>query len=178
MKKIRTISVVLVSMLLVLSSCDSTTVDFDTNLYSTIVAEIQAPAAASEVLKSEGLYSFETEKKLYIKDTKKINDYIDRINEIAVNSISCSFSSMVGDQKIVDLSVFVDNIDLEVTLEDINNGFEVTLDIDIAKLEEISNLLLDNQEITIKVNGHTNFAPMTFTTILDFAVTVSADVLD
>ncbi len=175
MKTIITLAVVMTGML-ILSGCESITTDFDTNLTTTILAEIKVPAEKSS-LKDVTTYPFTATKVLDIKENSRINEYIDRLKEINVKSITFTFSGIPAGETITELNISVQSVALDVTLEDLVNGVSVTLDVSPNILNSLSLELTDNQQITIIVSGESTFAPMVLNTLMDMPVTVTATVI-
>ena len=177
MKKLRILGMLLV-VLIILGGCDSITTDFDTNLRTTILADVQLPAEVKSTLKDVTTYSFNASQKLDIKDNSKINDYIDRLKEINVQSITCTFTGIPSGETITELNISIQSVALDLALENLENGISVTLDVSNHLLNAISNELTDKHEITISVSGESTHAPMTLSTLMDFQVSVTARVLD
>lgn len=177
MKKITAFTVVLAGLLIV-NSCDSLTTSFDTNLSTTILVDVEQPQEGKSGLKDAHTYPFSATKTLSIKDNSQINDYIDRLREINVNIVTATFTGIPSGETITELAITIESVDLNVTLEDLVNGVSVTLDISPQLLDDLSEELLDAQQITIGVSGYSTFAPMILSTLMDFEVTVTANVLD
>jgi hypothetical protein len=175
MKHIYTIAVVLTGLFL-FSSCDET-IDFDTNLETTILADVVEQTAKSS-LKEAVTYPFSASKELDVTENSKVNDYIDRLNEITINSITCTFSGIPEGQKVTALTISIEAASLIITLEDIADGNSVTLDISPQLLNTVSELITDNHKITIDVSGFSTYAPMTLSTLVSAAATVSAKVVN
>ena len=177
MKKIRTLAMVLIA-LIILGSCDKITTDFDTSLRTTILADVEQPSEVKSTLKDATTYPFNASQKLDIKDNSKINDYIDRLKEINVKSISCTFTGIPSGETITELNISIQSVALNLTLENLENGVSVTLDVSNQLLNAISNELTDKHETTIRISGESTYAPMTLSTLMDFQVSVTARVLD
>jgi hypothetical protein len=177
MKYIKSLTVLLMS-LLIFNSCESTTVDFDTNLKTTIVAEVDAPQTVAIELKATAGYPFSASQKLHIQDNSKVNDYIDRLKEMNVKSITATFTGIEEGETLTELNISIESVALDVTLQNVTEGQSITLDVSATVLNAISDLLIEEKEITISISGYSTFAPMTFNTLMDFAVTISAKVLD
>ena len=177
MRKMKTLAMVLVA-LIILGSCDKITTDFDTSLKTTILADVQLPAEVKSTLKDVTTYPFNASQKLDVKDNSKINDYIDRLKEINVQSITATFTGIPSGETITDLNISIQSVALDLTLENLENGVSVTLDVSNHLLNAISNELTDNHEITISISGESTYAPMTLRTLMDFQVSVTARVLD
>lgn len=172
------ISLAMVIMgVLILSGCESITTDFDTNLKTTILADIKVPSEKSS-LKDVTTYPFSATKVLDIKENSRINEYIDRLKEINVKSVTCTFSGIPEGEAITELNISVQSVALDVTLEDLVNGVSVTLDISPNILNSLSLELTDNQQITIMISGESTFAPMVLNTLMDMPVTVTATVME
>ena len=162
---------------LILSGCESITTDFDTNLKATILADIITPAEKSS-LKGVTTYPFSSTKVLDIKENSKITEYIDRLKEINVKSVNCTFSGIPEGETITEMNISVQSVALDVSLENLVNGMSVTLDVSPNILNALSLELTDNQQITIMVSGKSTFAPMVLNTLMDMPVTVTATVLE
>jgi hypothetical protein len=175
MKHFFTIAVVLTGFFL-LTSCDET-VEFDTNLETTILADVEAPTAKSS-LKGAVTYPFSALEDLDLTENSKVNDYIDRLNEVNVKSITCTFSGIPEGEIITVITISVEAAGLAVTLEDIANDNSVTLDISPELLNTVSELITDNHKITIGVSGFSTYAPMTLTTVVSASASVSAKVVN
>ena len=176
MKKLM-ISAFAITGIIVICSCDSITTDFDTNLNKTIVSEIEQPQAKA-LTKNQTTYPFSSADVLDIRDNSKINDYIDRLKEIDVKSITCTFTGIPEGESITELNISLGTTGLEVNLSDITNQTQITLDVSHQFLNDISTQLVDNHELIIAISGESTFAPMTLNTFMSFAVTVTARVLD
>lgn len=174
MKQMITLTVVLVG-LLILNSCDSVTTSFDTNLKTTISADIED---VNSGVKETTTYPFNATETLKIKDNSRINEYIDRLKEINVNSVTSTFTGIPVGETITELNISVESVALDLTLEDIDNGLSVELDVSHQLLNDISEELIDKHEITIYISGQSTFAPMELSILMDFAVTVTASVLE
>jgi hypothetical protein len=160
--------------LLTFTSCDeATTVDFDTKLTTTIEAE----ATEASELKSEANFPFAASAILNIEDDSKVKDYLDRIKEMDIKSVTATFTGIPEGHEILSLNIYVDNYKLPVTLENIINGQAITLDLSDAVLLNVSNTILDKKSVTLKIDGFAS-AEMKFSTLMQFDVTVKANVLD
>jgi hypothetical protein len=175
----RRISILLVfaPALFFIKGCDKITTDFDTNLNKTIRADVVAPQAKSGTM-DVVTYPFNVTDVLEIKDNSKINDYIDRLKEINVKSVTVTFTGIPAGQTITELGISMPSVGLAINLFDIENNSQVTLDVNPEYLNAISKRLLDTHEITIEISGRSTYAPMTLSTLMSFAVTVKAKVLD
>ncbi len=163
------------AVLLAINGCDAITTDFDTNLNKTILAEV---AEVKSGTKDAVTYPFNTTDVLDIRDNSKINDYFDRLKEINVNSITCTFTGIPSGETVAELTISIPSAGLEVKLTDIDNATQVTLDVTPQILDAVSKRLIETHEITIGISGRSTYAPMTLSTLMNFAVTVKARVLD
>ncbi len=177
MKKIRILGMLLLA-LIILGSCDRITTNFDTNLTTTILADVQLPADVKSTLKDLTTYPFSASEKLDVRDNSKVNDYIDRLKEINVQSITATFTGIPTGETINELNISIQSVALDLTLDNLENGLSVTLDVSPNLLNAISNELTDKHEITINISGESTYAPMTLSTLMDFQVSVTAKVLD
>lgn len=177
MKKLRILAVVLTG-LLIPGSCSLITTDFDTNLRITILADVEKPPEKKSGLKDAATYPFSATEVLDIKDNSKINDYIDRLKEIEVQSIKCTFSGIPAGETITEFNISFSPVGINITLENITSGASVTLDVSPQLLDNISKQLTDNQPITINISGQSTYAPMVLSTLIDIPVAVTARVLD
>ncbi len=168
----------LLTTLIILGSCDSITTNFETNLTTTILADVQLPEDVKSTLKDFNTYPFHASQTLDIKDNSTINDYIDRLKEINVKSITATFTGIPPGEKITELNVSIQSVALDLNLENLENGVVVELDVSHQLLNSISNELTDNHGITIDISGASTYAPMTLSTLMDFQVAVTARVLD
>jgi hypothetical protein len=176
MKQIFTIAVVLTGFFL-LTSCDET-IEFDTNLETTILADVDDNTSGTKSsLKESVSYPFSAEAELDITDNSEVNDYIDRLNEIKVKSITCTFSGIPEGESIITVTISVEGAGLAITLEDIADGDSVTLDISPELLNTVSELITDNHEIIISVSGASTYAPMTLSTLVSASASVSAMII-
>ena len=169
------ISLVSAAFLLAINGCDAITTDFDTNLNKTILAEV---AEVKSGTKDAVTYPFNATETLNIRDNSKINDYIDRLKSINVNSITCTFTGIPSGETVTELNISIPSAGMEITLTDIDNATQLTLDVSPQLLDAISKRLIDTHEITIEISGMSTYAPMTLSTLMNFAVTVKARVLD
>jgi hypothetical protein len=167
----------LAPVLIIINGCDKFTTDFDTNLNKTIQADVVATQAKSGILEVV-TFPFNATDVLEIKDNSKINDYIDRLKEINVNSITATFTGIPAGQTISELSISMPSVGVVINLTGIENNSQVTLDVNQEYLNAISGRLLDTHEITIEISGRSTYAPMTLSTLMSFAVTVKAKVID
>jgi hypothetical protein len=163
------------AILLAINGCDSVTTDFDTNLNKTILAEV---AEVKSGTKDAVTYPFNATDVLDIRDNSKINDYFDRLKEINVNSIACTFTGIPSGETVTELTISIPSAGLGITLTDLDNATQVTLDVSPQILDAISKRLIETHEITIGISGRSTYAPMTLSTLMSFAVTVKARVLD
>ena len=177
MRKIKTLAMVLVA-LIIMGSCDRITTDFDTNLKTTILADVQLPAEVKSTLKDVTTYPFSASQKLDVKDNSRINDYIDRLKEINVQSITATFTGIPPGETITELNISIQSVALDLTLENLENGVSVTLDVSNHLLNAVSNELTDKHETNIIISGESTHAPMKLSTLMDFQVSVTARVLD
>jgi hypothetical protein len=177
MKKAFLLSMMAAATLL-FNACESDTIDFDTNLKTTILSEISQPAQTAPELKVASLYPFTTSKTLSLSDNKDVEKYLNKLKDINVKSIKCSFSGIPEGQSISDLTISVPEANVTINVPTLTNNTVLTLNVTKEQLTAISNKLLDELEITIVVSGKSTYAPMTLSSALDFATSIKAKVLD
>lgn len=177
MKKLSLISLAAIG-LMALYGCDANTIDIDTTLKTTVESNITAPASMSPDLKVAAMaYPFTSSQKLSLKDNEDVKKYLDRLEDINIKSVTCMFSGIPASQTITELKIAVTAADMVVNVTTVVNNSSITLEIPKAQLDKVSQILLDQQEITITVSGKSTYAPMTLSTALSFATTIQAKVL-
>ncbi len=169
---------VLLTMLLAISGCDALTTSFDTTLSTTVQATVEQPEEVKSGLKEVTLYPFSETHVLDVQDNDKIKDYIDRIREIEIKSVECTFTGIPSGETVAELDVAFQPVNISVSLASLSNGDVVTLDLSHDLLNSISTHLTDNKKITIVISGKATYAPMVLSTLLEIPVKVTAGILD
>lgn len=177
MKKIFALTIVLAGLLTFIS-CDSITTSFDTDLSTTVLADV-APVKSGEAgIKETGPHPFSATKVLKIDDNSQIKDYFDRLKEINVKNITATFTGIPSGESITTLNLTIQSAGIDIALDNIVNGASVTLEVSPQLLDALSAKLLEDKEVTVGVSGNSTFAPMVLSTLVEFAVTVKAGLLD
>lgn len=177
MRKIMGVAVLL-AMLLAVSGCDSLTTNFDTTLRTTIQAPVEQTGEVKDGLKDVTLYPFSVMHVLDVQDNDRIKDYLDRIREIEVKSVKCTFTGIPSGETVTELNIAFQPVNVTVSLANLSNGDVVTLDLSHDLLNSISTHLTDNKKITIVISGKATYAPMVLNTLVEVPVKVTAGVLD
>ena len=95
-------------------SCeDMNTIDIDTNLNKTIVAEITKPAEGN-LLKASNSYDFSATDTLNLKDNEDLYDYINRINELNVTSANLKLNGIPTGEFINELSIIIAEAGIDI----------------------------------------------------------------
>lgn len=169
---------VLLAMLLAVGGCDSLTTSFDTTLRTTIQAPVEQTGEVKDGLKDATLYPFSVTHVLDVQDNDRIKDYIDRIKEIEVKSVKCTFTGIPSGETVTELDISFQPVNVKVSLANLSNGDVVTLDLTHDLLNTISTHLTDNKKITVVISGKATYAPMVLSTLIELPVKVTAGVLN
>jgi hypothetical protein len=166
---------------LFLFSCDkieqANTIDFDTSLSIDIPVAVVAPTAMIQK-STEAEYEFVQSKTARLSDISEINDYLDKIKSIDLNNIVVNFSKLQAGQEINSIEISVIGVGVLASFQSVTQiNATHTPTIDQAKLAQVATILNSTKELTVKVEGTTNEAPMDFTVGLDFDLHVEAQVL-
>lgn len=174
----RTALKILVTLTLVFSftSCDDElgNIDFNTVINKTIA--IHVDQTTGEVV------SFSTDELMSL-DNDDTHDYLDKIQDISINSLSYQLKNFSGDNTgIATLTFMIDSFSLQThtdvnvkTMVDASEVFTIT---DTAFLNQIATALKNNQQVTAKYVGDIlcDDDAMDFEVkiVLDVAVTANA----
>jgi hypothetical protein len=160
-------------------SCESVnTIDIDTNLKKTIIADVEKPLEGA-LLKSTASYGFSESDTLDLKDNEDLYDYISRINELDITSATCKLSGIPAGEEVSELSVIAEKAGVKVTLSGLTeNNNEIELGLSKESLNAFGQYLLDNESIEIKIEGSSSYAPMKLSVGLDFKTIVKAKIIN
>jgi hypothetical protein len=126
--------------------------------------------------------SFSDSATIDITTNQEIQDNLDLIQDVDLNSLTFVIDNFVGADGTTVTSASVSAAGTTVSIADINlqqadaNGtvYEVA---DSALLNDIANILENNSQITVTISGTINNTPATFDVIVTLDVTVTVDVI-
>lgn len=161
-----------------LMSCESiNTIDIDTNLKKTIIADVEKPAEGI-LIKSTASYGFSESNTLDLKDNEDLYDYISRIEELKITSATCKLYGIPTGEEIYGLTVTAEQAGITVTLSGLTeNNNEIELGLNNELLDAFGQYLLDNESIEIKIEGSSSYAPMQLSVGLNFKTIVKAKII-
>ncbi len=122
-------------------------------------------------------YVFSTSKDLSLSDNTDLNDLINKIRSISVNSATAQFLNLQANQVILTLSVKADGTEVFTKTNITSSNSAFTPDISAANLEYIASRLMANKKIIVTISGTTNSSAMTFGSNLGFEVEVDVKLL-
>ncbi|MDX9771227.1 MAG: hypothetical protein RBT19_12755 [Tenuifilaceae bacterium] len=169
MKKLITLFTI-AGMLLMLSSCeDGLTLRFDANFKVNMNIDVEDTGKGDT-------FPFSETQTLNIEDDKEVAKQIEKIKELDITEIECEVTGIPSGQSIPLLKMYVEEIDLTVTLEDITENHIITLPISEDLLNALSNYLFENHQATVTVSGESTYAPMVLGVNLTFKSKVAASI--
>src|SRR5690554_4668803 len=119
MKKLITLFTI-AGMLLMLSSCeDGLTLRFDANFKVNMNIDVEDTGKGDT-------FPFSETQTLNIEDDKEVAKQIEKIKELDITEIECEVTGIPSGQSIPLLKMYVEEIDLTVTLEDITENHIIT----------------------------------------------------
>lgn len=155
-----------------LNACeDSLTIGIDTNFKMNMNIDVTDGAKAKA-----NTFPFSETQTLNIEDDKEVAKQIEKIKELDITEIECEVTGIPSGQSIPLLKMYVEEIDLTVTLEDITENHIITLPISEDLLNALSNYLFENHQATVTVSGESTYAPMVLGVNLTFKSKVAASI--
>jgi hypothetical protein len=156
-----------VAIVLILNSCDDVLdFDFDANFNTNMSIDVAET-------KSDG-FDFSATENLNIKDDDEVEKYINKIKNLEITRIDCTLTGISQGATIHALTVKVEELNLQVTLNNLTENQTLSLPVDAALLTALSDHLKTNHEATITVFGISSDAPMTFGVKLTYISKVTA----
>jgi hypothetical protein len=156
-----------VAIVLMLYSCDDV-LDFDFD--ATFNTNMSIDVAET---KSDG-FDFSATENLNIKDDDEVEKYINKIKNLEITRVDCTLTGIPQGATIHELTVKVEELNLQVTLNNLIENQTLSLPVDAALLTALSGHLKTNHEATITVSGTSSDAPMTFGVKLTYISKVTA----
>lgn len=123
--------------------------------------------------KADG-YAFSESRTLNITDDDEVEKYIDRIKDLEITEIECSLTGIPAGESLPELSVKVDELNMQVDMTNITENSIFVLPVNDALLNSLGNYLQDNHQTTITVFGTSTYAPMVLGVKLTFKSKVTA----
>jgi hypothetical protein len=126
--------------------------------------------------------SFTQVETVNIASNQQIQDNLDLIQDVTLNSLTYEISDFTGVEDAVvseaslsfaDITIAIADIDLQAS-DDTNTVYTIS---NSEQLNAIANALETNNEITATVTGTVSATPVTFDVIVNLDVTVTIDVL-
>ena len=175
----RTSLFIVVLAVLAFSSCDLATVNIATDFTKSITAVSDYPASEAVVSLKSAIVDptyFESDT-IDLTDNADLEEYKEKIKEVDVHTVSCTFSGIPTGDTIKSFTISVENTELSETLNNIAvNGTKEELSIATAILTAVGEELMDQEKIVINVSGTTS-VPLTFTVEIAFDSEVKAGAL-
>ena len=170
----KTSLVFFISALIMFYSCeeDALTQSFETNVQKTITVDVE-----DDGLKST-LYPFEVIDTLDLNDYEEIEEYIESIRDISIDSVKCKLNGIPANEVITELNISILETGMSVQLSNLaENNNEIELEIDNAIIDAVGSFLYNNQFLIIKIDGKSTSAPMQLNVSLDFKTKIKASLL-
>lgn len=122
----------------------------------------QAPDVAS--------YPFTKSATIQLSQTEELEEYLDNIKEITLNSIMCNVND-VTQGVVQSLSLTINPLNITKTIENVTVGEDVDVTFTAEEFKTISNSLLNAQQLEFVLTGNVSSRPVTF----NVTVTVDAN---
>lgn len=178
----KTNALILSLFLMLLVGCQQIEDLFTKKISTTLtVSQTVTVTTQSQVTKSAGgtaaTYVFSSSKDLSLNDNTDVNDYLNKIKSISIESATAQFLNLQSGQEILTLSVKVDGTEVfsKTNITSANSAFVPT--ISAANLSYIATKLSDNKKINVSLSGTTNYPNMTFGATFGFATTFEVKIL-
>jgi hypothetical protein len=155
------------AVFLLVQSCDDL---LDVNFDAEFSTNMNIDVAET---KADG-YAFSDSKTLNITDDDEVEKYIDRIKDLEITEIECSLTGIPAGESIPELSVKVDELNMQVDLTNISENSTFVLPVSDALLTSLASYLKDNHQSTITVFGTSTYAPMVLGVKLTYKSKVTA----
>lgn len=162
-----------------LTACDDL---FQTEISTTL--EMSVPVTVSEsavAVKSANLadtYTFTKSGSLSLTDDEEINDHIDKLKAITLENLEVDIFGLSTGQEIISLTINVTGVGEIASIANVTSASGTfTPNVSSTLLDEVAAILLDDQAITVTINGTSNYAPMSFNVELAFDALVTAGLL-
>lgn len=171
MKKLIALISVL-SLLFMLNACeDSLTIGIDTNFKMNMNIDVTDGAKAKA-----NTFPFSETQILNIEDDEEVANEIERMKDIDVTEIECEVTGIPSGQSIPSLKIYIEEVDLTVTLTDITEDYTLTLPVSDELLDTLGNYLYENHKTTVTVSGESTYAPMVLGVKLNFKSKIAATI--
>lgn len=169
--------VLLISAVVLLSGCDWIGDLFGVKIPTNLLLDIQVAATGEKSsVATEATVNFSAFNTLSLATNKDLQEYLDNINSIDLNSLEITITGLVPGIVINTISLDAEGIGTICTQTNItseNNKFKAAVNED--KLQETAAALLDDQAVTFTVHG-TVSGPIAFIVKLDFEAVIKAGV--
>jgi hypothetical protein len=165
-------------MVFTLTSCEALKDLFSVEVETTLETDIPVEVLASgNPLKSAGadVYTFSTTGTLTLDENEDLEEYLDVIESITIESVEITVQGLSRDQEIESLTLSVEGIGTLVELTNITSSSGTfTPEISSTLLDQVCASLETEKQITATVTGTSNYAPLQFTVQLSVDVVVKA----
>ena len=152
------------------------TVDFNTEINKTISVHVDQTTGTPITFDTNEIMSL---------DNDDTHDYLDKIQDISINSLSYQLKNFSGDNTgTATLTLMIDGFSLQtltdVNVKDIVDASEVYTITDTSFLNQIAAALKNNQQVTVKYTGNIlcDNAAMDFEVKVTLDITVTANALN
>ena len=175
--KIRVLFILLAAA--VFPSCDAIKdlfrTDIETEFEMTIPVVVTETAIATKSGSSVTSYSYNKSHTFSLSENDDLDDYLDRIKEIDLQNLSVEIFGLQAGQEIESLTISASGVGTVVTLNNLTpSSGKLSPTVSQDKLNEVAATLKDNNEVTVTVNGSSNYAPMSFNVNLAMDAIVEA----
>ena len=155
-------------LLFSLNACeDSLTFKFSTDF------KVKMNIDVEDTGKSD-VFPFTNTEILDIEEDEDVAEQIERIKGLEITEIECSVTGIPTGETIPVLTVFVEEVNLTVTLTDITEDYTLVLPVSDELLNALGDYLYDNHRTTVTVSGESTYAPMVLGVNLTFKSKVAA----
>lgn len=165
-------------MVFTLTSCEALKDLFSVEVETTLETDIPVQVLASGTpLKSAGadVYTYSATGTLTLDENEDLEEYLDVIESITIESVEITIQGLSRDQVIESLVLSVEGIGTLVELTNITSSSGTfTPDISSTLLDQVCTTLETEKQITATVTGTSNYAPLQFTIQLAADVVVKA----
>ncbi len=165
-------------MVLTLTSCETFKDLFSVKVETTLEKDIPVQVASHGTpLKSAGAdsYTFIATGILSLDDNEDLEEYLEKIESISIESVEITIEGLSREQVIESLILSVEGIGTLVELTDITSSSGTqSPEISASLLDQVCEKLETGNQITAKVTGSSNYAPLQFNLRLAIDVVVKA----
>jgi len=169
----------LTAILIGFTSCDSVddlkTKDFnDIELSSQTLITVTEPENQS--VKMDEDYSFTKEVNLDFNDISELKDYLNKLEDVDVNSVTCKLTNVTGGE-VISLQISVPDLNYEVEIPSVVPNQDLSVNFTTEQLNTISNELLQYKKLKVIISGTVSDRPLSFTIETTALLDVEVEIL-